>query len=165
MIRQLANNIFSIDKNRITLVLDEIDLFYYYLQNNTDTFDDWYFKNIFTTHYWHYLKNYKWLSSEKQDHLHQGILSIVLFQSYNSLEYKPNALDTNLIKIEKAIANLVSKDKKSLALKGFALRAIDLLKHKSNGNGNNSKAEIYKSIKWTLINIIFKQENKIVNQR
>jgi hypothetical protein len=166
MIRQLANNIFSIDKSRVTIVLDEIDLFYHYLQNNTDMFDDWYFKNIFTTQYWYYLKNYKWLSVNKQDYLHQGILSFIMFLCYNSIEGQPNIIDSHLGEVEKAIRDFASNNKKSLALKSFSLRAIELLKHKSNHtDDDNNKAEIYKSIKWTLINIIFKQENKNLNRR
>jgi len=165
-VRQLANNIFSIDKSRITLVLDEIELFYYYLLNNDEIYDDWYFKNIFTTEYWYYLKNYNWLSPAKQDYLHQGILNFILFLSYNSLEHKSNTIDSHLFKIEKAVRNFVSDNKKSLLLKSYTLKSIDLLKQKSlDANDNKRKAEIYKALKWTLINVILKQENEIVNQR
>jgi len=163
MLRHFLNNTFQIDKSKVGDVLNDIDLFYSSLQQYDGAFDDWYFKNAFAEPYWRYLKHYNWLSTKEQNYLHRGVLTFVLFMSYQSLKEESDIVEVNLKEILKSLEMFTSSNHKTSKLKGLAQDSIKMVSQKIKGNTNNSNT-IIKSIKWTLTNIIIKNEN-IVNQR
>ncbi len=163
MLRHFLNNTFQIDKARVDDVLNDIGLFYSSLQKYNGAFDDWYFKNVFTAPYWQYLKYYKWLSTEEQNYLHQGILSLILFMSYQSLQEESDIVENNINNILNALEIFNGNNNKTNKLKSLTQNAIEMAQQKFKGElSDNNK--IISSIKWTLTNIIIKNEN-ILNQR
>ena len=163
MLRHLLNITFQIDKAKVDDVMNDIDLFYSSLQQYDGTFDDWYFKNVFTAPYWQYLKHYKWLSTKEQNYLHQGVLTFILFMSYQYLNGKTNIVESRLKEIAGVLKQFNGNNSKTNKLKDMTQNAVEMAQQKKSGNfSNNSK--IVKSIKWILTNIIIENETKI-NQR
>ena len=164
MIRQFLNITFQIDKSKVDDVLNDINLFYSSLQQYDGAFDDWYFKNVFTAPYWRYLKHYRWLSTKEQNYLHRGVLSFILFMSYQSLKEESDIVEVNLKEILKSLEMFTSSNHKTSKLKGLAQNSIKIVNQKIKGNANNSN-KIINSIKWTLTNIIINNKEENVNQR
>ena len=157
---------FQIDKSIVDDIMADIDLFYSYLQQNKEVFDEWYFKNVFTSPYWNYLQNYNWLSKSEQDYLHQGILNFILFMSYQSLEEKSEVIDRNINEVSKALNNYVGNGIDTRKLKEITLKALRQVEHKTtDANIIQNRNEIYRSLKWALTNIIINNKEKNVNRR
>ncbi|RLD37127.1 MAG: hypothetical protein DRI89_15510 [Bacteroidetes bacterium] len=155
MFQQLLNSVFKPDKKIVSDIFFDIDLLYGYISNNGQVFDEWYFKNIFTIAYWNYLNNYSWLSNDEQARLHQGILSMILFLLLLLLEDKNKGIEKHLVDISKSLYSFKSNNSSSLKLCQLVRSSIKLLERKkTNGHNEETNTAIYKSISWTLKNII-----------
>lgn len=166
MLQQLINSVFRPKKEIVSDIFFDIDLFNNYIIGNGQLFDEWYFRNIFTTEYWNYLNNYGWLSRNEQNKLHQGILSILLFLVLHFLEGKNRIIEDHLDEINRSLDNFNSNNGKSLKLHQLVKESLKLLKRKNSGvNDEEINAEIYKSITWTLKNIILVDNNNTAENK
>jgi len=163
MLQHFLNNTSQTDKNNVDVVIKDIDLFYALLQQYDEAFEEWYFKKMFNTPYWHCLKHYSWLSTKEQNYLHQGVLTFILFMSYQYLNGKTNIVESRLKEIAGVLKQFNGNNSKTNKLKDMTQSAVEMAQQKKSENfSNNSK--IVKSIKWVLTNIIIENETKI-NQR
>ena len=166
MLQQLINTVFRFDKKVVSEIFLDIDLFNNYIISNGQPLDEWYLKNIFTTNYWNYLHNYKWLNSNKLDYLQQGILSLLLFTNYQYLENRNRIIVTHIDVINKSLKKFSSHNQKTLKLLQMVKSSIRMVERKKAGNSiSETDNEINKSIIWTLKNIILTERNIIVENK
>ncbi len=164
MFQQLRNNHNRSKRDKVTDILYDIDLFYTYLQLYGQTFEIWYFQNVFTARYWEYLGNFNWLNPQKQAFLHQGILSLILFKCYLHLE-NTSTMDKVVIReISHSINKFHINNSTNSRLLTMVKKAIVFVK---DDMGNELENEILESMAWTLKNIILLHNttNNEINQR
>jgi len=153
MIQQVLHRIFRSEKNKVKDMFYDIALFYKYINQNLHKLDELYFQKMFSKRYWVYLNSYPWLTDEKQDYLHQGILNIMLFQIHKHLEENDDLSKATLLVFKKALYSYSPRDKITNDLCNLAKDTILLITLKQQGKHNsNTNGKIYKSITWTLKN-------------
>ena len=154
MLQQLLHNP-SNKKYRPEDIINDIDFFYALLQQNPELLDNRFFEKIFPAPYWKFLKHFDELEKEELDYLHNGILGILLFMGYQYLYEKGD----KIVKAHKEIADSLhafsSGNEKTEKLKGLVLETLNKVVRKKAGEfDKNQNNEIYKSITWTLKNIV-----------
>ncbi|MCF6171236.1 MAG: hypothetical protein L3J66_09695 [Bacteroidales bacterium] len=155
MLAKLKQTVFRNNKKKVSEIMNDIHLFYQYIDENGQLIDYWYFDHVFTANYWNYLRNYKWLSSHEQDFLHRGILSMLLFMGYLYLDGKADPFIGHLSEIKSAVANFHSHKAQNKKLSGMVNNALDLAEKKQGGHFNSeTHTDIFKSISWTLKSIV-----------
>ncbi len=166
MIQHYIYGFLGLNKKKVSGIFLDIELFYNYIQQNGQIFDEWYFNNIFDIKYWNYLNNYKWLSNKETDMLHQGILNLILFLCYQNLEDNNSTIHKHLSEIQKSLIRFSSKSPKTQKLYHLVEKAIKLVENKKDDGYNiEINTEIYKSITWTLKNIILVDKNMLTEDK
>jgi len=139
----------------ISDIIIDIELFFDFVKQNEQTIDSWNFEKVFTIQYWNYLQNYYWLQNDKQDRLHQGILSMFLFLSLLYLNNSCFIIITYLNPISKSLETYSSTNNNSIKLHKMLSKTLVLVKEKKNNVSKpDSNQKIYKSITWMLKYII-----------
>jgi hypothetical protein len=155
MLKQIIHTVFKTEKKVLPNIILDINSFYDIIA--TDNFDtcDWDFDNMVSGKYWLFLDNkYKAFETEK-DFIQQGILTLLLFMVFQLLDDRANLSIGQLKGIKKSIYNFESDNTKSIKLLGFVQNAIILAELKTLYKTDESPNEdIYRSISWTLQNII-----------
>ncbi len=141
-------------KNSVDETLEDINLFYNFISDKGETVDAWFFTHVFTGRYYDYLQDFKFLSPEKLNVLHTGVLTILLFKIIvlsNENQYPDRA---ELQKIKRRISNFHPADAISRKLTDFIQQAISMCEY---GYETKDINEIYRTIHWTMNNVIKKQ--------
>jgi hypothetical protein len=160
MLKQIIHKVFKTEKKALPQIISDINSFYEIIA--TDSFDtcDWDFDNLISGKYWLFLDSkYKGFKTER-DFIQQGILTMLLFLVFQLLENRTRLSIVQLKEIKKSIYNFKNGNAKSIKLFGFVQNAINLAELKTlckTDKGSNE--DIYRSISWTLQNII------LINQR
>jgi len=152
--------------NFVSDILVDIELFYSYIRQNGQITDEWYLSNMFTYNYWSYFQANNWLSPERENFLHQGILNFILFMSYQYLDNKGNHIEKISQKAFKSIYIYTPQDKKTEELKSMVINTLIMVEKKKRGDfdiANNS--EIFKSITWTLQNTILNMDSQLIEDK
>jgi len=166
MILHFLKRQFKFDEKAVDDIFYDIGFFKQYIIHNEPLLDEWYLKNIFTIKYWNYLHNYKWLNSNRLDYLQQGILSLLLFINYQYLENRNRIIVAHIDTINKSLKNFSSHNQKTLKLYRMVKSSIGKVERKMAGDFNSeTNIEIYKSITWTLKNIILADKNITVENK
>ena len=162
MLKQLIHSVFKADTKEVIQITSDIKSFYRNIvENHKDVVDDEpYFNKVISTKYWSYLNYTKGLNVQEQDFLQQGILSILLFLSFHYLDNKEGQIGSNSTEIYKSLMHFHSINNISMKLRSKLMNAIIMVEKKKNGHyDQESNSEIYKSITWTLQNIILTNSN------
>ena len=147
-------------------ILNDIELFYNYIRQNGQITDEWYLSNTFKHNYWSYFHSISWLSSERENYLHQGILNFILFMSYQYLDSKGDHIKSISQKAFRLIYNFISKDKKTEQLRSIVIRTLIMVEKKKRGSFNiANNSEIFKSITWTLQNTILNMDSQFIENQ
>ncbi|RLD60256.1 MAG: hypothetical protein DRJ05_04990 [Bacteroidetes bacterium] len=157
MFKQFIHTVFKAESKEVTQITSDIKSFYKNIEENSASCmaDGRYFNNLITAKYWGCLNLKKGLSNREQDFLQQGILSMLLFLSFHFLENKGGPIGSHTIEIYKSIMYFRSPNQESMKLHHLTMNAITLVEKKKHGRFNQeTNSEIYKSITWTLQNII-----------
>ncbi len=166
MLTQLLQTFFGNDKKKVAGIMKDIDFFYGYIEKNGQVMDEWYFSHVFTTPYWNYLHRYKWLNRADQDFLDRGILSILLFMAYNYLEGKGDIIVRHLDEIKQNVKHFQSSDVQAKKLQNIVTGALKLAEKKQKGVfDNKTNKTIFKSITWTLKNIVLQAKPALRNTK
>jgi hypothetical protein len=164
MFQLLLNNFRRSEKEKVKDVLFDIELFFNYLERYGQIIDEWYFHNVFSANYWKFLKHYGWLDNSRQEFLHQGVLSMILFQCHQHLEGISMLTNGRIISMKSSMDQFKTTSPTTNKLHVIVQDAITLIKNNNSDEHSlkRSKTEIYSSVLWALKNVILKdtQMNK-----
>ena len=160
MLQQFFHNTPENKKYSPKDILYDIDFFYSSLQQTPGLIDNRFFEKIFRAPYWKFLKHFDELDKEELDYLHQGVMGILLFMGYQYLFDKGDQIAKAHKEITGSLYRFSSDNGKTEKLKDLVLETLKMVALKKAGQLDvNRNNEIYKSITWTLKNIVL--NNKI----
>jgi hypothetical protein len=163
MLQQLKNIYRKPSVKKVSGVLQDIDLFYNYLYESGHGIDTWYFENVFKENYHLYLQNFRFLDTNTEQYLHQGVMCIILFKCYQITNNDSWPSMNELDKISDSLSNIKSADTITKGVKIRLEKAISLSKQKTRSMNDD---EWLRSISWIVKNVVMKNINdKILNQR
>jgi len=166
MLQQLLHTIFKNDRKRILTVITDIETFYVYMQKTSQLSNGLCLKNLFSNNYWYYLHTYRWLSYERENYLHQGILNFILFHCYQYLDNKEDQINKSTHKILSSLYSFSPQDEKTKKLQSMVIEALIMVRRKKQGNFNiENNSIIYKYITWTLQNTKLNTDSEITENK
>ena len=161
MFKQLIHTFIKANNKEVAQIMSEIKSFYKNIEENyaNKMIDDCFDKAI-KKKYWNYLNYGKGLNKSEKDYLQQGIMSILLFSCFHYLDNKETVIGSSSADIHNSLLHFNCTNHISCELHDKLKGAIIMIEKKKTGNldkGENNK--IYKSITWTLQNIILKNSS------
>lgn len=156
MVQQILYHVFRSDKSKVQDIFYDLTLFYKFINQNDRILDDWYFQNVFTSRYWVHLTNYDWLTDDEMTCLHQGILNLILFLSYQYLDNKGKHIEKISQKAFRSLSSFSPQAEKTKKLRNNVLKALMMVEKKRQGSLSIvDNVEMNKTITWTLQNTMF----------
>ena len=151
---------FHTNHKRLNEVMYDIDLFYSYLEKNNAKIDEWYFRNVFTSNYYYFLKNFSYLNNEEQNYLHRGVLTLMLFKSFSKIQSgNYDQTNDNYKNTEAKLVKFSTTNPLTEKLRKLTLGAIKLIeKSKNKKIESNVNKELIRSVTWALHNIVLTNE-------
>ncbi len=157
-LRKITAHYFKPSQNEVQKALEDIELFYslvleyYNLISNLDKAHDfWYFKSVFKQDYTRYLHPFNFLTKESLTRLHEGIMSILIFQCYVEVNGTSSLSDQNMVKTIRLLKKLKFKHVKTRLLRNQVYKSIRLTKWKNTGN---AKTELIEAVGYIVQHII-----------
>ncbi len=161
MFKQIIHTLIRANKKEIARIMSDIRFFYKNLkENDTNIMIDDCFDKAVKNKYWNYLNYERGLTNPEKDYLQQGIMSILLFACFHYLDNKELAIASDSVDIHNSLLRFRCTNRISCDLHYKLMDAIIMVEKRKNGVlDQGEKNKLYKSIAWTLQNIILKNTN------
>ncbi len=166
MFQHLIHSVFGYNKGKVLDIINDIELFYSYILKNGQIVDERYLSNVFADDFWSYLKTYSWLSPQRETFLHQGILNLTLFLSYQYLDDKGQHIEKISQKAFRLLSSFSPRIEKTEKLRNIVLEVLIMVEKKKQGTFSIvDNGEIYKFITWTLQNTILNIDSQLIEEK
>lgn len=147
-LHEIKKTYFKPTHGEVAKTLEDIKLFYSFLSEYYDLViitkkeqDLWYFKSVFNDDYSRYLQAFNFLNKEDINLLHNGVMSILIFQCYIGV-YDTHVLSTHkMAKTYRLLKKLKLGHVKSRLLRNQLYRAMRSTKRKNSEAANVSLME------------------------